>query len=142
MKNLLILAAFAFVPVVAGAQFTAVITPPEPEKPATVAQVAPAVRDSLHNSRMTNMREWVDSAATAMGVATDSTAVAATVTADPEPEVTETKADRREERLARRESAGTLPDTASPYPFLAILGATLVIVGAWLARPREARAKK
>lgn len=142
MKNLLILATFAFVPAVAGAQFTAVITPPEP-KPAIVAQATtPAVRDSLHQTRMTNMREWVDSAATAMGVATDSTVVATNVTAAPEAEVTEPKPAAREERVERRESAGTLPDTASPYPFLAILGATLVIVGAWLARPREARARK
>lgn len=141
MKNLLILAAFAILPATAGAQFTAVITPPEPEKPAVVAQVAPAAADSLHKTRMTNMREWVDSAASAMGVATDSTIVASTVTAEPDTAVAEPLS-RSEQRIARRESAGTLPDTASPYPFIALLGATLIVAGAWMARPREARARK
>lgn len=116
----------------AQAQFTSLVTPPRRPQPAPamVAQQQ-AKADSVAHVAVTDMRAWVDSAAGSVGAATatpaESTTVAAPVTTPaPQPQPT----------TAFREGA-TAPQTASPLPLLALIGAGALVLGALLlgARP-------
>ena len=129
--KILALAVLAILPATAAAQFTTVITPPKKATPApAVAEATGPRADSLHNQRLTDMKVWVDSAASALGVSTDSAPAASdsirTTVALAEP--------IEPARRVEHESAGRLPDTATPLPLLALLGAALIGVGVWFVR--------
>ena len=119
----------------ARAQFTTVMTAPvKKAKPAAVAEVPKAQRDSITRTQLTDMRAWVDSAAgvtvrTDVGEVTqDSLASPAAVAAKPAPAATATTQFR---------NGSTAPNTASPLPLLALLGVgALALGGALLARSR------
>lgn len=123
----------------AAAQFTGVVTPPPtPRQQAAVARADSAsrntgARDSANTTRLTDMKTWVDSATVALGGAKAApradTTVRDTVTA--EATVTGTAAGRRRagaQEPAMRDGARA-PDTATPLPTLALLGALAVGAG-------------
>src|SRR5919109_113220 len=117
---------------VASAQFTGLVTPPpRPAPPAElVARAGDVMADTTASRRMTDMKAWVDSAAVAVAAQTPQD------TATPPPVVVETPpavAPAQEPVTEFREGAPA-PDTATPLPALAILGAGLVAVGAALRR--------
>ncbi len=133
----------ALAPAAAGAQFTSTVRAPRPEKPA----VAEARQDSVRRAdsvsvveRMSEMREWVDSAAQAIDadappagtVAEDTTGTAPAaaggeVAIAPEPAPPPT----------RFEDGARAPDTATPLPFIALLGMGSMAAGALLRRRRR-----
>ena len=135
MKHRILLAAalIAATPFAASAQFTAVITPPKKEQPTVVAQAqTPAARDSVQKVKLTDMKEWVDSAASALTAKGPSAADTAAVktTRTPVPVVTQ-----QHHQVASTKSA-ELPDTASPLPFVALLGFGMLATGLFLLRKR------
>jgi len=119
----------------ARAQFTAVVAPPKREKAA--AQVAAEVRaaaeaDTARRTQLTEMRAWVDSAAQAATGRAIVTQDSAAVTTTTETTTTTTT------------SAGSvaMPDTATPFPAIALGGGLLLAIGALLVRrPERARAR-
>jgi hypothetical protein len=141
----------------AAAQFTATIPPRAPSMRARAESAAAdsaARRDTTIARRFASMREWVDSAALASDVAVpaapagDSAAVAARERpAHPAP-ATETAArppappaapsgtttTESEGTVARMEGGMPAPDTATPLPLLALLGAAGLLAGARLLR--------
>ena len=131
----------------ASAQFTGVLIPP-PAKAAQVVQ-APAQtgaerRDSAVRVTMTNMKDWVDSAAATLGVtpapasalATDS-ALPAVVAPAPAAHVEHAAPAKATETKEFREGAPA-PNTATVIPMLALLGLASLVVGLWLLRARRA----
>lgn len=135
----------ALVAAPAAAQFTAVVAPPKPkvETPAVEALPAAAQKDSMVKVTMTNMKDWVDSAAASLGVAvtpaladtaarqgTPPLAIPARPAAPvpPAPAVATTEF---------RDGAPA-PNTATPLPLVALLGALIFGSGLWLMRPRRA----
>lgn len=134
MKHRFALAAalLAFLPLTASAQFTAVITPPKKEQAVAVAQATPGQRDSVQQVKMTDMKEWVDSAATALSAKAPSTTDSAVVVTRPAP----VSAKPASHHTAASTTSTTLPDTASPLPFVALLGLGMIIAGLVLMRRR------
>ena len=153
MKTRLFSAAAAFLLVSgvseARAQITTVIGPAKraqvsPQDSARREQVA---QDSIARVTLTDMKQWVDSAANALALRPD------TGTAPPEtPTTARATATTRQEPLrpdsamtARRmESAppefregARAPDTATSMPTLAILGAALIVLGLAVGRRRR-----
>ncbi len=131
----------------ASAQFTGVVIPP-PAKAAPVAQ-APAQtgaerRDSAVRVTMTNMKDWVDSAAATLGVAaapagplaTDS-ARPAMIAPAPAAHVEHAAPAKAAETTEFREGARA-PNTATAIPMLALLGLASLVAGLWLLRTRRA----
>jgi len=128
----------------ASAQFTGVVIPP-PAKPAPVAQ-SPAQtvaegRDSAARVTMTNMKDWVDSAAATLGVtvaavATDSAQPAVNV--QPPAVHAEHAAPSRPAETTEFREGARAPNTATPIPMLALLGLISLVAGLWLLRPRRA----
>ena len=127
----------------ASAQFTSVVIPP-PAKPAPVAQTQTQTiaerRDSAAKVTMTNMKDWVDSAAATLGVAVTPVDSARPVIAapamQPEPQAPPTPA-RHTETTEFREGARA-PNTATPVPMLALLGLISLVAGLVLLRARRA----
>jgi LPXTG-motif cell wall-anchored protein len=134
MKHRFVLAAalLAFMPLTASAQFTAVITPPKKEQPVVVAQATSQQRDSVQKVKLTDMKEWVDSAATALSSKAPLRSDTTAAVSRPAPV---TAAPANHHAVASAKSA-RLPDTASPLPFVALLGLGLVIAGLLLMRRR------
>ena len=136
-RFLLATALIALTPLAASAQFTSVITPARKETPAVV--VTPEVRqrnDSVHKATLTDMKEWVDSAASAL--TTRSAARTDTVARTPVPPVAKpVDTHARHTAVATRESA-PLPDTATPLPIIALTGFGMVVAGFFLMRKRDA----
>ena len=129
----------------ASAQFTGVVMPP-PAKPAPVVAQGPAQslgerRDSAARVTMTNMKDWVDSAAATLGVApapaatTDS--AQAPVATPPAAPAAQHAAAHAAETTEFREGARA-PNTATPVPMLALLGLVSLVAGLWLLRRRRA----
>ncbi len=126
----------------ASAQFTGVVVPPKAKAapvvdsvPATVAEM----RDSVARVNLTNMKDWVDSAAVALTtvpapVATD-TGLAG-IPAAPPVAARDTAA-RAATTTEFREGAPA-PNTATPIPLLALLGVASLGTGIWLLRRRNA----
>ena len=137
-------AILALCSVEASAQFTGVVVPPK-RTVAPVADTTPKtvaeMRDSVARVNLTNMKDWVDSAAATLSV----TATVAVDTAAPVvPAVPQTIPARVEDPSipARgttefREGA-TAPNTATPIPLLALLGLSSLMGGIWLLRRRRA----
>lgn len=105
----------------AGAQITTYVAPSRPAAPdpAVVAATDSARRDSLAAVAMTNMKEWVDSAA---GIAVPENV------GDSLPPVS----------VTTFEDGSVAPATASDLPTLALVGFVFLLVGAGLVanRPR------
>lgn len=131
----------------ASAQFTGVVMPP-PAKAAPVvqgpAQTGAERRDSAVRVTMTNMKDWVDSAAATLGVAVAPAAPQATDSARavvnapaPAAHVEHAAPARAVETTEFREGARA-PNTATSIPMLALLGLISLVVGLWLLRARRA----
>lgn len=137
-------AILALCSVEASAQFTGVVVPPK-RAAAPVADATPKtvaeMRDSVARVNLTNMKDWVDSAAATLGV----TATVAVDTAAPVvPAVPPTMPARVEDppipargTTEFREGA-MAPNTATPIPLLALLGLSSLMGGIWLLRRRRA----
>jgi hypothetical protein len=137
-------AVLALCSVEASAQFTGVVVPPKPkvdlvvDTPKAVAQM----RDSVARLNLTSMKDWVDSAAMALGVptapaATDTGRMPAPVPPPAIPARIEDPAIPARSTTEFREGA-TAPNTATPIPFLALLGLSSLAAGLWLLRGRRA----
>jgi hypothetical protein len=117
---------------VASAQFTGLVTPPpRPAPPAEiVARAGDVTADTTASQRMSDMKAWVDSAAVAVAAKTPQD------TTTPPPVVIETPvaAEPAQEPVTEFREGAPAPDTATPLPFLALLGAGLVAAGAALRR--------
>ena len=105
----------------ASAQITTYVAPPRPAAPdpAVVAAADSSRRDSLAAVAMTNMKEWVDSAA---GIAVPENV------GDSLPPIS----------VTTFEDGSVAPATASDLPTLALVGFVFLVVGAGLVanRPR------
>jgi LPXTG-motif cell wall-anchored protein len=128
----------------ASAQFTGVVAAPRPKAVATVDSTPKTVveaRDSVARINLTNMKDWVDSAASSLGVpaapaATDTTAAAAPVAQAPAAPAA-TPATPARGTTEFREGAAA-PNTATPIPLLAVIGLSSLVAGLWLMRRRRA----
>lgn len=137
------------------AQFTTVIAPPPKEaKPSAPRSMRSdsTIRDTSAASRLQEMSAWVDSAAVAMGIKTESadsltqtvpadTTAGKVIAAQPVDTTGGPVADSaripRETTPRRTESfrdGAPAPDTATPFPLLAMLGASLIGAGMLLRR--------
>lgn len=135
----------------ARAQITTVVGP---AKRAQVSQQdsvrrEQAAQDSVARVTLTDMKQWVDSAASALALRPDT----GTVPAETPP----TAAPPRKQELQRPDSATTArrldvappefregaraPDTATSIPTLAVIGATLVGLGLMVGRRRRVSAE-
>lgn len=134
------------------AQFTTVVVPPPKEQRPAVprSMLSDSSRDTSTAERLAEMSAWVDSAAVAMGIEPAAAeSLAATVPADtageplagPPADTTggppsdsvdaAAPADRAPDEF--RDGAPA-PDTATPFPMLALLGASLIGAGVLLRR--------
>ena len=133
----------------ASAQFTGVVMPP-PAKPApAVKQAATQTlaerRDSAGRVSLTNMKDWVDSAAATLGVVPAPAAAPTTPADSAQPPVAATPAapapqhpaSHTPETTEFREGARA-PNTATSIPMLALLGLVSLTAGLWLLRRRRA----
>lgn len=131
----------------ADAQITTVIAPPKPApaKQLEVARRQEAARDSVARVTLTDMKEWVDSAAASLALRPDTAgAPADTGVAAPAPPTE--RSDARTTRDAPRQEApagefregGRAPDTATMLPTLALAGGVVMVLGFALRR-RAAR---
>ena len=104
----------------ASAQITTYVAPPRPAAPdpAVVASTDSARRDSLARVAMTNMKEWVDSAA---GIAVPGNV------GDSLPPVA----------VTTFEDGSVAPATASDLPALALAGVVFLLLGAGLVALRS-----
>ena len=131
-------ALIAISPLAAAAQFTAVITPPEKDKPAVVASTPAAARaDSQQKAKLTDMKLWVDSAASALTARDTTTRTDTAAKTLPAPVATVPKAAVKHAHVSTGDSAA-LPDTASPLPAIALLGLTMIVSGLLLLGKRRA----
>jgi hypothetical protein len=140
------------------AQFTAVVVPPpKPERPTVPRSMLADTtrRDTSTIRRLQEMSAWVDSAAVEMGIevsaaeslattvpadttrdpleAADTTAQVADTTGGPETDLAAAPPPRAPAPDEFRDGAPA-PDTATPFPMLALLGAALIGAGALLRR--------
>ncbi|MFL5576404.1 MAG: hypothetical protein ACJ79S_10595 [Gemmatimonadaceae bacterium] len=139
-------------PGAARAQFTGVVVRPERRAASaetTVAAGTPSARDTIAQTRLTDMKRWVDSATVALAsaeptAAAQRAAIDTTSTPAPAPapspvpavERGQTNASAGEVALAdstMREGARA-PNTATPLPTVALAGAALLLAGLWLRR--------
>lgn len=144
----LMLAAALAAPAALEAQFTTFVAPPrktvaDSAKPATVAQVK-ARSDSVARMSITNMKEWVDSAAgvnTTVAAATDTTMASPSATATSAAPVPNGSA-----RSTTTFSNGAIaPNTASPLPLYLATGFASLSAGLVLLiglRRRAAASRK
>ena len=136
-----LLSAALLAPVAARAQFTTVVAPPP--RPAataesTVAGANAAARDTAALTRLTDMKKWVDSATVALasgGPTTVATPADSTVAAAPATPREGAVRDSAAGTLAMHEGARA-PDTATPLPTVALVGAMLLGGGLLLLRRR------
>lgn len=151
MHRHILAAAFALAattPSAAYAQFTTVVSPPQPEAPPVSVQ-AQAKVDSAERATLTDLRTWVDSAASASAAATPAPSTgAATAKMETTTEIAAAPATppRKAETTEFRDGARA-PDTASPLPMILLAGLSLLATGLALlllrprARPATARSR-
>jgi hypothetical protein len=142
--------AIALVTLFAGsarAQFTAVVAAPPTSKAKVAAaqqqQQVAARQDSVARVTLTNMKAWVDSAAGSVGTVapmtrTDTAIVAATTQAPAAATTHTTAVAKGDVADSTFRQGGRAPNTASPLPMLALLGASSLIAGLALLRRRRA----
>jgi hypothetical protein len=134
------------------AQFTTVVVPPPTKERPSIPRsmrTDTTKRDTSAVERLKEMSAWVDSAAVAMGIETtraDSlvqTVPADTARAPIQPPPVDTTGGPVVDTLRAPTPApapgefregGPAPDTATPFPLLALLGASLIGAGALLRR--------
>lgn len=140
MKSSSILAAFATAAAIAltaapaSAQFTTFV-PPKKQAPADTAPpkvVAEARADSVQAQTLTDMKVWVDSAARALAVNIDTTAVDS-VFIDSLPGDVTVPAAAGSSTTEFREGAPA-PDTATMFPMIAVAAIGCLGAGALLLR--------
>ena len=156
MKAWLGRAAFAAIVVFgaarADAQITTVMDPPKRVDPKqqAAAKREEVVQDSIARVTMTGMKEWVDSAATALAVRPDTTATPASDSASSAAQGRQasqrtdsaTAAPNRQAAPTEFRDGARAPDTGTPVPTVALVGAVMVLLGVALRgrpRPTEAR---
>jgi hypothetical protein len=123
------LALIAAAPAAAAAQFTTFIARPSPVKDSIKAAVVAeqhAMSDSITHAQITDMKTWVDSAA---GIAALPAAL---------PVVDTALGVRSTRQTTTSVSNGVVaPATASPLPFLLVIGGSAMLLGlALLRRPQ------
>ena len=125
-RRLFVLLLLVATPATAKAQFTTFIPPKnkaqDSVKAAVVAQQK-AQADSVTAAALTNMKTWVDSAA---GIVAPTTHADSVMRAD-------SLATAAAENSTFRDGSRA-PSTASPLPFLALIGATCLAMGVGLLR--------
>ena len=140
----------------AEAQITTVIE--TPKRTTVAAQQAAARReevaqDSIARITMTGMKEWVDSAAASLAIRPDTGTVPASDTAAATRRSTQPTTQRSDSATATSgrspvkatefRDGARAPDTGTPVPTLAFLGALMVLAGALLRRrPTPAAARR
>lgn len=134
----------------ARAQITTVIGPPKRAQTTAADSVRreQVAQDSIARITLTNMKEWVDSAAQALALRPDTGTVPAetpttaptTVRAGQEPlrPDSATRARRMESAPPEFREGTRAPDTATGVPTMALVGAALVVLGVVLGRRRRA----
>ena len=133
------------------AQITTVVAaPPKRNAPSqqVVAQREQAAQDSIARVTMTGMKEWVDSAATALAIRPDTVPTAADTSVNaarpvaPAPRADSANAARPSQQTPKFKDGARPPDTATAVPTLALAGAALIAFGvAMNLRPRRVRAR-
>ena len=134
----------------AEAQITTVIAPRKPteERKVEVARREEAARDSVARVVLTDMKQWVDSAASSLALRPDTAGAPADtgVAAPAPPAVTN---DSSATRDARQRASATefregaqAPDTATMFPTLAIAGGLMIVLGFALRRRGVAAAAR
>jgi hypothetical protein len=141
------------------AQFTAVVVPPpKPERPTVPRSMLTdtSQRDTSTARRLQEMSAWVDSAAVEMGIevsaaeslattdpadptrdplaAADTTGQVADTTGGPVIDSAAAPSPPRVPMPHEFREGAPAPDTATPFPMLALLGASLIGAGALLRR--------
>ena len=127
----------------ADAQITTVIAPPKPaaQKQVEIVRRQEAARDSVARVTLTDMKEWVDSAAASLALRPDTAgAPADTGVAAPQPPAAP-RASQSTRDARRADSAATefrdgarAPDTATSVPTLALAGGLMILLGFALRR--------
>ena len=133
----------------ASAQITTVISaPPKRNEQAKLvaAQREEAAQDSIARVTLTGMKEWVDSAATALAIRPDTGTkpadTAATAQAQPAPAARDTGTATRRESAPEFRDGSRAPNTATLLPTIAVTGVALLALGIALQRrPRGARVR-
>jgi cobalamin biosynthesis Mg chelatase CobN len=139
-------AAFAAIVVLgaatADAQITTVMDPPKRVDPK--AQVAAkreeVAQDSIARVTMTGMKQWVDSAATALAVRPDTGAISVSDTAVTSPQqpakrtASATNTPTRPAAPAEFRDGARAPNTGTPLPTIVLIGAVMVLVGVVMRR--------
>jgi len=128
----------------APAQITTTIVPAKPSEQAKVeaARREAAQQDSVTRVTLTGMKEWVDSAASALAVRPDTTGAPSVtgVAAPPPPRddnaPTRTAQPTQQQPTEQPEfrEGGRAPDTATPLPTLAVAGGVLIVLGVLMRR--------
>jgi hypothetical protein len=123
----------------ADAQITTVITPPKQTeaKSQALARRAQVAQDSVARVTLTEMKQWVDSAAASLALRPDSGTVppdssaAARAAQQPFPPGTDSAAARRRvvEGPPEFREGARAPNTATNVPTLALLGVAMIAVG-------------
>lgn len=126
----------------ASAQFTGVVVPPK-AKAAPVVDTVPRsvaeMRDSVSRVNLSNMKDWVDSAAVALTVVPTPVAVDTAMARIPAaPPVVARDTSARAAATTEFREGAPAPNTATPLPLLALLGLTSLGAGIWLLRRRNA----
>ena len=124
-------------PAGAPAQFTGVVSQPKKASTATTQATvaAQAASDSARETRLSDMKAWVDSAAGSLGVSTR----AADTAAVPAVTVTTPHTTTSTGEVASMSAGVRAPDTASKVPLAALVGAVFLSAGVFLASTRPRR---
>ncbi len=130
----------------ANAQITTVVATP-PKRDQVSQQVAArreqAAQDSVARVTMTDMKEWVDSAAAALAIRPDTAlAVADTAVAAPSAPAPHRSTPARADTTTEFRDAARAPNTATAAPTIVVLGVALILLGAIVRkRPRAATSR-
>ena len=134
--------ALTFIPALASAQITTVISAPKRQQAAAqvAAQREAATQDSIARVTLTGMKEWVDSAANAMALKPDTGVTVADTALVSTNRPIQQRRDSTANRTTAARPADTFrdgaraPNTATPWPTLAAVGIGLIAAGALLRR--------
>lgn len=135
---LIIAVALACVASPAAAQFTAAVVPPKPPPKIDTVARADSVKKARAalTERISDMKTWVDSAATALAMAPTPAAESAATPAQ-QKHTTETatgEVERRAPPTTKFRSGAPAPATATVLPLLAVIGAGALLTGLALIR--------
>ena len=139
LERAAIAAFIVFGSVRANAQITTVVAPP-PQRNQTsaqaVAQREQATQDSVARVTLTDMREWVDSAAAALAIRPDTASTPTDTTTAPAPgnRSAEPPVRSQPDSQPTFRDGARAPNTATPIPTLAVAGAVLIALGVAMRR--------